>query len=58
MVLPMLSPRQRLLASLAITVLAAVGAWALIRFLSPDPPRVVQMSTGAPDGAYHQFALK
>jgi len=58
MVLPMLTPRQRLLASLAITVLAAVGAWALIRFLSPDPPRVVQMSTGAPDGAYHQFALK
>ncbi|MFO1193202.1 MAG: TAXI family TRAP transporter solute-binding subunit [Rhodoferax sp.] len=58
MVLPMLSLRQRLLASLAITVLAAVGAWALIRFLSPDPPRVVQMSTGAPDGAYHQFALK
>ena len=58
MVIPMLSPRQRLIAGIVVVVLAAVGAWALIRFLSPDPPRLVRMSTGAPDGAYHQFALK
>jgi TRAP transporter TAXI family solute receptor len=54
----LLSPRQRLVAGLLVVVLAAAGAWALIRFLSPDPPRTVRMSTGAPDGAYHQFALK
>ena len=53
----LLSPRQRLVAGLLVVVLAAAGAWALIRFLSPDPPRTVRMSTGAPDGAYHQFAL-
>ena len=58
MTLLLLSPRQRLVAGLLVVVFAATGAWALIRFLSPDPPRTVRMSTGAPDGAYHQFALK
>ncbi len=58
MVIPLLSPRQRVAAGLLVALLAAVGAWVLIRFLSPDPPRSVRMSTGAPDGAYHQFALK
>lgn len=58
MTLPPLSPRLRLVGGLLVVVLAAAGAWALIRFLSPDPPRNVRMSTGAADGAYHQFALK
>lgn len=58
MIIPLLSPRQRMVAGLVIAVATAIGAWALIRFLSPDPPRSVRMSSGAPDGAYHQFALK
>jgi hypothetical protein len=58
MVIPLLSPRQRVVAGMLVALLTAVGAWALIRFLSPDPPRSVRMSTGAQDGAYHQFALK
>lgn len=58
MTIPPLSPRQRIAAGLLVVVLAAAGAWALIRFLSPDPPRSVRMSTGAADGAYHQFAMR
>jgi TRAP transporter TAXI family solute receptor len=58
MVIPILTPRQRLAIGIAIFALVAAGAWAIIRFVSPDPPRRLSMSTGAADGAYHQFGLK
>ena len=32
--------------------------WLLSRSLSPAPPRQIEMTTGAVDGALHQFALK
>ena len=38
--------------------LLAVMFWQLARSLSPAPPRQIDMTTGAVDGASHQFALK
>ena len=58
MVIPVLTPRQRLLLTIVVVALVVFGAWAVIRFVSPDPPRRLTMSTGAADGAYHQFGLK
>jgi TRAP-type uncharacterized transport system substrate-binding protein len=58
MVIPVLTPRQRLLLTIVVVALVVFGAWAVIRFVSPDPPRRLSMSTGAADGAYHQFGLK
>ena len=53
------SSRARTLAATAFFV-AALGAalWLLARFISPAPPTNVEMTTGAVDGASHQFALK
>ena len=36
-------------------VALAVAIWAVVRFVSPLPPRTLTMSTGVVDGAYHQF---
>lgn len=44
-----------------IALLAAflgIALWLLARHISPSPPRIVDMTTGAVDGASHQFALK
>ncbi len=51
--------RQRLLtlSLLACAALLAL-AWAVLHYFSPSPPRSVTLSSGAPDGAYAQFALK
>jgi len=40
-----------------VALLAAMF-WLLSRSLSPAPPRQIDMTTGAVDGASHQFALK
>lgn len=42
----------------ALAVLIAVLTWGVLHFVSPTPPRTLTMSTGAADGAYHQFGLK
>ncbi|MEO9042840.1 MAG: TAXI family TRAP transporter solute-binding subunit [Rhodoferax sp.] len=42
----------------ALAVLIAVLLLGLLHFVSPVPPRKLTMSTGAPDGAYHQFGLE
>jgi uncharacterized protein len=47
----------------AVIVLVVVGSLALgmavaNRFAGPLPPRRLVMSTGRPDGAYHEFALQ
>jgi TRAP-type uncharacterized transport system substrate-binding protein len=58
MVIPSLPRRQLFL--LVATVLAVTGLfiWLLMRYISPAPPSKIEMTTGAVDGAAHQFALK
>ena len=34
------------------------GIWAVVRFVSPLPPRTLTMSTGVVDGAYHQWGQR
>jgi hypothetical protein len=48
--------RELALLVLPLAIVAAAGVWFLARFVQPAPPKVVVMSTGAPDGAYHAFA--
>ena len=43
---------------LALAVLVALAAWAVLHLAEPAPPKVVVMSTGALDGAYHAFAVR
>lgn len=38
--------------------LVFAASWSIIKVISPAPPRSLTMSTGAVDGAYHQFGLK
>jgi TRAP transporter TAXI family solute receptor len=40
-----------------IAILVA-GIWAVLRFVSPMPPRTLVMSTGVVDGAYHHFGQR
>jgi len=41
------------------TLLLVGGAfWLTYHFVKPAPPDFLAISTGAPDGAYHQYALK
>ncbi len=58
MVIPQLSRKQQLLATLAFFAMLALLLWGITRYLSPSPPRSVSMTTGAPDGAYHAFGEK
>ena len=58
LIIPSLSRKQTFFLAIAI-----IGALALLlsmfsRSLLPSPPREVEMTTGAPDGAAHQFALR
>jgi hypothetical protein len=43
---------------LAGAALLALAAWAVLHLAEPAPPKVVVMSTGPLDGAYHAFALR
>ncbi len=43
---------------LVVALVLGVVIWFALRTFSPSPPRTLTMSTGAPDGAYHQFGLK
>jgi TRAP-type uncharacterized transport system substrate-binding protein len=58
MVIPSLTRKQTL--SIAIGLMLALGLilWLLMRYISPSPPSSIEMTTGAVDGASHQFALK
>ncbi|WP_218508843.1 TAXI family TRAP transporter solute-binding subunit [Variovorax sp. dw_308] len=50
-----MSIRHRLLFwGVLVAVLTAL-IWAVVRFVSPAPPRTLVMSTGVSDGAYHHF---
>ncbi|HEX5093936.1 MAG TPA: C4-dicarboxylate ABC transporter substrate-binding protein, partial [Burkholderiales bacterium] len=41
---------------LPIALLLGLAAFLVAKFVQPAPPRVVVMSTGSADGAYHAFA--
>lgn len=58
MIIPVLSHRQQLAFWAGVLAFVALSAWAVFRFVSPSPPRMLVMSTGTTDGAYHQFALR
>jgi TRAP-type uncharacterized transport system substrate-binding protein len=45
------------LLAIALAVLA-LTAWGLWSLAPPPPPQQIVMSTGAPDGAYHAYALR
>ncbi len=58
MIIPQLSRKQQFIAGAAFIGLLAIIIWALMRYISPAPPRTVTMTTGAADGAYHAFGEK
>jgi TRAP transporter TAXI family solute receptor len=58
MVIPQLSGKQQIFATAAFLAILATVIWALVRYISPAPPRIVTMTTGAADGAYHHFGEK
>jgi TRAP-type uncharacterized transport system substrate-binding protein len=58
MVIPALNRKQVLLIGLAFVAVIGLLIWLLARYISPPPPGKIEMTTGAVDGASHQFALK
>jgi TRAP transporter TAXI family solute receptor len=58
MVIPALSRKQTWLLCAAIVLVLGVIIWLITRYISPAPPKRIDMTTGAVDGGYHQFALK
>ncbi|MBS7807028.1 TAXI family TRAP transporter solute-binding subunit [Variovorax sp. PCZ-1] len=58
MVIPQLSHKQQFFAAAAFMAILGFIIWALMRYISPAPPRIVTMTTGAADGAYHHFGEK
>jgi TRAP-type uncharacterized transport system substrate-binding protein len=58
LIIPSLSRKQTLLLALAIIAGLALLLSVFSRSVLPAPPRQVEMSTGAVDGASHQFALR
>jgi len=43
---------------LVLVTALALAIWAVLRFVSPAPPRAISMSTGPSDGAYHRFGQR
>ena len=58
MVLPKLTRKQLQLIALALALALVLAAWLISRFITPAPPRTISMTSGALDGAAHQFGLK
>ena len=50
--------REWLLFGLPCIAVIVAAYWVTFRFVQPVPPGSLAMSTGAPDGAYHRFALR
>ena len=55
---PTLPTGRRLVFWLALIAALVVAIWLVVRYVSPLPPRMLVMSTGATDGAYHRFGLR
>ncbi len=58
MVIPSLSRKQVFIFTAVLLLLLGLFMWLLTRYISPAPPGKIDMTTGAVDGASHQFALK
>ncbi|MDO9406345.1 MAG: TAXI family TRAP transporter solute-binding subunit [Polaromonas sp.] len=58
LIIPSLTRKQTLLLTVLVLAGLAVALSMFSRSVIPAPPAHVQMTTGAPDGAYHQFALR
>ena len=56
--MPSLPTARRLMYWLALVAVLTLLIWAVVRYVSPTPPRTLVMSTGAIDGAYHRFGLR
>jgi len=53
-----LSNRDVALIVFPLVVLLALAVWGMTHYVEPAPPRIVVMSTGPLDGAYHAFAQR
>jgi TRAP-type uncharacterized transport system substrate-binding protein len=53
-----LSSRDIALIFLPLAVLLALAVWGITHYVQPAPPKIVVMSTGPLDGAYHAFAQR
>jgi hypothetical protein len=49
---------RQLLWWLVLVIALTLSIWAVLRFVSPAPPRAIAMSTGMADGAYHHFGQR
>ncbi len=58
MIIPAFTRKQLVVFWVGVILLIVAASFAVFGFVSPAPPRSLVMSTGAADGAYHQFALK
>jgi TRAP-type uncharacterized transport system substrate-binding protein len=58
MVIPTLNRKHILYLGIASIAAMALLIWLITRYISPAPPGKIEMTTGAADGASHQFALK
>jgi TRAP-type uncharacterized transport system substrate-binding protein len=58
MVIPSFTRRQIYILSGAVVGVLCIFIWLLTKYISPSPPSKIEMTTGAVDGASHQFALK
>jgi TRAP transporter TAXI family solute receptor len=50
--------RRRVIFWTILVAALVAGIWAVVRFVSPMPPRSLVMSTGIADGAYHRFGQR
>jgi TRAP-type uncharacterized transport system substrate-binding protein len=53
-----LSGRDIALIALPLVLLLVLAMWGITHYVQPAPPRIVVMSTGPLDGAYHAFAQR
>src|SRR5678816_1250319 len=50
--------RRRMIFWIAFVALLVTAIWAVVRYVSPMPPRTLTMSTGIADGAYHHYGKR
>jgi TRAP-type uncharacterized transport system substrate-binding protein len=53
-----ISNRDVALIALPLVALLALAVWGITHYVEPAPPKIVVMSTGPLDGAYHAVAQR